>query len=504
MFNVRRSKLVFLTPLVALALLSLAWLQLNRKTYRPQFPLINPLANDSTTPHPNTVSPGYQPGLIEFWDTLSQALIETAPKCSLPTEPIEAPINSFANVKKGFNYRPDLLKLPEQDVDDLRDAHSRFVAKLPELALHLPYAKGTKGIVTTASGDFVPILMVSLRMLRRTGSKLPVEVFMERDDEKTEICESILPKLNARCLILSEIFDAIPPKVEISRYQLKAFAMLFSSFDEILLLDADNLAMEQPEHLLSTEPFVSKGFVTWPDYVRPFTHLHSVNFANNDSKWANTASPHYYTISSQTTRSPGERASSESGQFLISKTLHTPTLLLLLYYNYYGPTHYYTLLSQGAMGQGDKETYLAAAMALNSSYYTVAMNVATLGFRFSDEHEFKGCGTVQHNPLLDYSFRELHNTTITEAAIKNAPSFIHAQTYKMDASQIGDTFGAEINMRMWGPKEGIMEKFGRDVEKEVWSETLYTGCQLENSFRAWENKTEVCKRIGRVYKFLFN
>ena len=156
------------------------------------------------------------------------------------------------------------------------------------------------------------------------------------------------------------------------------------------------------------------------------------------------------------------------------------------------------------MGQGDKETYLAAAMALNSSYYTVAMNVATLGFRFSDEHEFKGCGTVQHNPLLDYSFRELHNTTITEAAIKNAPSFIHAQTYKMDASQMGDTFGAEINMRMWGPKEGIMEKFGRDVEKEVWSETLYTGCQLENSFRAWENKTGVCKRIGRVYKSLFN
>lgn len=193
---------------------------------------------------------------------------------------------------------------------------------------------------------------------------------------------------------------------------------------------------------------------------------------------------------------PGERASSESGQLLISKTLHTPTLLLLLYYNYYGPTHYYTLLSQGAMGQGDKETYLAAAMALNSSYYTVAMNVATLGFRFSDEHEFKGCGTVQHNPLLDYSFRELHNTTITEATIKNAPSFIHAQTYKMDASQVGDTFGAEINMRMWGPKEGIMEKFGRDVEKEVWSETLYTGVSLRTALGLGKIKRRFVSGLG--------
>jgi alpha 1,2-mannosyltransferase len=155
------------------------------------------------------------------------------------------------------------------------------------------------------------------------------------------------------------------------------------------------------------------------------------------------------------------------------------------------------------MGQGDKETYLAAAMALNSSYYTVATNVATLGFRFNDQHEFKGCGTVQHNPLLDYSFRELHNASVTEASIKNAPSFIHAQTYKMDASKVADTFTAEINMRMWGAKEGIMEMFGRDVEKEVWSETLYTGCQLENSFKAWEGKTGVCKKIGRVYQFLF-
>ena len=269
MFNFRRSKLLLLTPLIALALLGLAWLQLTRNHNRPQLPLLKPLSNDSTTPHPDTVSPGYQPGLLEFWDKLSQALVDAAPKASLPDERIEAPINSFANVKKGFNYRPDLLQLPEKDVEDLRDAHSRFVARLSELAPQLPYKKGTKGIVTTAAGGFVPILIVSLRMLRRTESKLPVEVFMETNDEKKEICESILPKLNARCLILSDIFDAVPPKAEISRYQLKAFAMLFSSFDEIVLLDADNLAVEQPERLFSTEPFVSRGFVSWPDYVHP-------------------------------------------------------------------------------------------------------------------------------------------------------------------------------------------------------------------------------------------
>ena len=49
-----------------------------------------------------------------------------------------------------------------------------------------------------------------------------------------------------------------------------------------------------------------------------------------------------------------------------------------------------------------------------------------------------------------------------------------------------------------------MERFGRDVEKQLWADTLYTGCQLEGVFRAWRGKVGVCRRIGRLYKFLFD
>ena len=215
------------------------------------------------------LSSPFQPGLISFWDLTSHALVEAKPDCSLPTEPIEAPLTEFANLKEGFDSRPDLLEIPQQDVDTMRDAHARFVSRIPELAQKLPYAGGTKGIAVAASGALLPVFMVSLKMLRRTGSILPVEVFMESKKQyEKELCEDVLPPLNATCMILSEVMEAVPEKLDMSRYQLKALALAFSSFEDVLLLDADNIPLEQPEHLLNSEPFSSTGFVSWPDYVR--------------------------------------------------------------------------------------------------------------------------------------------------------------------------------------------------------------------------------------------
>lgn len=139
-------------------------------------------------------------------------------------------------------------------------------------------------------------------------------------------------------------------------------------------------------------------------------------------------------------------------------------------------------------------------MALNTTFHTVQENVDTLGYQFGDSKQFKGCGAVQHNPSDDYQKNDLQNATVR----KIRPSFVHAQTYKMNAEKVVDTFQAEINQRMWGSRDDMMEKFGRDVEKQMWADTLYTGCQLEHSFKDWQGKTGICKKIGRVYKFLFD
>lgn len=475
--SIRRSRTIVLPTL----LFGLIWLLFRshlRWLHHPFTAATNAKSADGIPLSP------FQPDLIDFWDSTSRALLEAKPDCSLPAEPIEAPLNEFASLKKGFEFRPDLLKIPQQDVDNMRDAHARFVAQVPELAQKLPYANGTQGIAVAASGALLPVFLVSLKMLRRTGSTLPIEVFMESKNQyEREICEIVLPPMNATCMILSEILEAVPQKVKMSRYQLKALALALSSFDEVLLLDADNLPVEQPEHLLDSEPFLSKGFVSWPDY------------------WANTASPKFYEISQQPIPSTSERAASEAGQLLLSKSKHASTLLLILYYNYYGPTHYYKLLSQSPDRETDKETYLAAALSLNASFHTVTTNMETLGYTQVHDNQFKRAGLVQHNPEDDYGKNVLHDKEMK----KIRPSFLHANVYKMDASEMHDVFNMEIrSQRMWGATKEMVARFGRDVEKQVWAETLYTGCHLEQAFSAWKNKTHVCKKIGRVYKFLYN
>lgn len=219
----------------------------------------------------NFTRPTFHPDLLPFWSNLSAVLEDTKPSVPLPSKPIEALINGFASLGSSFNFRQDLVELSQKDVDILQNDHSRFVAQLPALAPQLPYENGTRGIVTAAAGSFVPVLVTSLRMLRKTGSKLPVEVFMESEAVyEKEICEEVLRELGAKCFVMSEVLDQVESQMVISKYQMKAFAVLFSSFDEVLLLDADEIAVVAPEELLDGVVFGEKGFVSWPDYVGSF------------------------------------------------------------------------------------------------------------------------------------------------------------------------------------------------------------------------------------------
>jgi hypothetical protein len=52
-------------------------------------------------------------------------------------------------------------------------------------------------------------------------------------------------------------------------WELKAYAILHSRFREVLLLDADNVAVTDPEYLFQTPEFRRTGAIFWPDYQGP-------------------------------------------------------------------------------------------------------------------------------------------------------------------------------------------------------------------------------------------
>lgn len=424
-----------------------------------------------------------------FWREFHALLEDHRPNIAPIVEHEKASTERFE--AQNARPRPDTLVISPADLTQMKDAHSGFLAAIANPPIP-PYNPKTKGIVSTAGGFYLPVLVISLRMIRQTGSTLPMEVFLATEVEyEPYICDVVLPSLNARCVILSQILQASPIKIE--KYQFKPFAMLFSSFEEILFLDADAFPLEKPDLLFTHDPFTSTGLLTWPDF------------------WASSISPLFYQIAGYTAPPMNLRQSTESGEILLSKKTHLRTLLLCTYYNFHGPTHYYPLLSQGAAGEGDKETFLAAAMATHEQFYQVSEPICALGHR--TEGGLAGSAMAQFNPLQDFF---LTNRGIWRVKGHEAPApdvfFIHANFPKFNPATIFDDH--EVNpaftdegeyTRAWTIPEEVVAGFNRkgDVERVFWREILWTACELEDKFESWLEYEGICESVKDYWRVVF-
>ncbi|OJJ51044.1 hypothetical protein ASPZODRAFT_127040 [Penicilliopsis zonata CBS 506.65] len=433
-----------------------------------------------------------------LWEALYPLLQENSPQCPPPERQGDAGAVHYDAVTD--SPRPDHIALQASDLAKMRTAHQNFVraindsTTMTKTALSSPHTPGTRGIVSTAGGSYLPVFLASLRMLRRSGSTLPVEVYMKDSSEyEASICEEVLPGLDARCLVLA---DVVGRSAKIEHYQLKIFAVLFSSFEEVVWMDADCFPLYTPETLLESEPFLSTGLVTFPDF------------------WASTASPLYFRISDQPDPPMTLRQASETGAFLVSKKSHFTTLLLAAYYNYYGPTHYFRLLSQGAPGEGDKETFINAASALSQPFYTVSERVQAIGHAKPDG-SLSGSAMMQSDPQQDYARTSQDLWRVKNESVTDAPRafFIHAHYPKFNPAE--NVFGYKwettptLNSdgsltRAWTAPEKAIQRFGYDAERAYWEEIMWVACNLQEKIQSWSEDEKVCERVQKYWKAVFD
>ena len=424
---------------------------------------------------------------VMAWKTIVGILDGHAPNVKPPERLGSAELVGFTDQIE--SRRPRLLSMPDQDVEAMRKAHEGFVKNASSHYSLLAYRAGSDGIVTTAGGKYLPVVVISIRMLRRTGSNLPVEVFLTSGEEyEKHACDVVLPALNARCVVLENVWRTARPKLEISKFQLKIFAILLSSFENLLFMDADCFPVQDPWELLHSEPFTSKGLVSWPDF------------------WASTTSDQYYKIASRNPPSTTVRATSEAGEFLLSKKTHSQALALAAYYNYYGPDYFYPLLSQGGLGEGDKETFLAAALALDAPFYAVTAPVRAIG-NLNKEFQFAGSAMVQYDPRDDFRLTSSGEAISQDRTtpIRTRPFFVHANFPKWNP----ETMFAEFNnptigpdgqrTRAWVETGGV----GEHVERGLWEEMQWTACEHEWKFESWKDHGGNCELVTRFRKELF-
>lgn len=412
------------------------------------------------------------------------------------TRPISPPIAiigqaSTRNPPRG-DRRPysNLVGNPRKDLDTTGHAHTKFIKELKgNIQSHDADIFKGRGVVMVGGGEYFGPAIIGIHMLRRTGSTLPVEVFVPNDEEyEPGVCEKYLAKLNAKCVVLTHILSSTvsSSKIKFEHYQLKSAALLLSSFAEVLLLDSDSIPLVDPSSaIFDTEPYRSKGLVVWPDF------------------WAATESPEFWKIAGfDTFPTHLPASSSESGQLVLNKATHLGTLLLATYYNLFGKSHYYPLLSQGALGQGDKETFMAAAVVLNSTYYRVQTPVASVGR--NDGKTNKATAMLQYLPSDDaVKDHDGKNT------VRVRPAFLHSNTPKMNAGHLVDegdlvsADGKETRLRLLGTKAEQEDRFGFDAESTIWDLLIQTGCELQNVIREWKQRKGLCERLHEHHDAVF-
>lgn len=153
--------------------------------------------------------------------------------------------------------------------------------------------------------------------------------------------------------------------------------------------------------------------------------------------------------------------------------------------NYWGPSHYYLLLSQGAAGEGDKETFLAAASAMHQPFYQVSEPVVALGHRKDKNGGFAGSTMAQFNPVQDY---KLTRARVARVRGDDAPPpdvfFIHANFPKFNPATVFEAH--EVNpaftddgeyTRAWTIPEEAVGRYSQveDVEIAFWKEVKWPG-----------------------------
>ena len=220
-----------------------------------------------------------------------------------PPQPASIPYKKWDanNGQANWDLIKSWIQISEQDANATREVHERLLKNLPEYPLK---RYSGRGIITLAGGKWSEYAVTGLGVLRETGSTLPVEVWMKDKNDVMEGWCKGLEKEGMACRLLSDYMDVSEVK---HGYQFKVFTMLFSSFEEFLFLDADNIAVTNPDIMFDSEAFSKNGAVLWPDY-----------WMNPESPWT----PYITGASDKAAQTWNEEMTVESGQILWSKHRH--------------------------------------------------------------------------------------------------------------------------------------------------------------------------------------
>ena len=227
----------------------------------------------------------------------------------------------------------------------------------------------------TAAGVTLARALTSIRMLRQLGCRLPIEIWYMKGEMLEGDLEAIASlQVTARDLLEEQKnhpsiaqFQLKPSYGKNRNYHIKTMALLYSSFQEVLYLDSDNMPMKDPSFLFDHLAYQETGSIFWPDFWK---------FPIDNPMWRITG------------QQCEEEQEQESGQMVIDKQRVWSALLMSMFFQMDHRFYFRIML-------GDKDTYRFAWKVTNTSYHMVQHPLAIAG-RTREGH-FCGHTMVQHD-----------------------------------------------------------------------------------------------------------
>lgn len=178
-------------------------------------------------------------------------------------------------------------------------------------------------------------------------------------------------------------------------FKVKVFALYAAPYRQVLLMDSDSMALQNPEDLFEADAFVKHGNMFWPDrWCTRVEIFDKISSLVDDVEAADTA------MDPQT----------DSGQLLFDRERHHDVLEWLLFLNTHEEFTY-------RYAYGDKDTYKAAFLLSEKGdeYYQVEqrLSVGLRSFLFLKNNPQ---GFIQHHPH-DNSLLFIHRTSKAKYAV---------------------------------------------------------------------------------------
>uniref|UniRef100_M4B3I0 RxLR effector candidate protein n=1 Tax=Hyaloperonospora arabidopsidis (strain Emoy2) TaxID=559515 RepID=M4B3I0_HYAAE len=318
-------------------------------------------------------------------------------------------VSSCDSLPTGSSYTCDMARdFSEFGYHSVKYEHKPVA---PTLALPLAATsrrRPTNGVLMIIYDRVLPSAYATIRMLRLQSCVLPVELWYRPDEMSIDnpIVYKLLSEYNVR---MRPIFDR-----RAMGFHVKPYAVYYSNFDNVLLLDADNLPAKDPTYLFEEPEFLRTGAIFWPDYWQPSNSLFELS--NTSLLWQITGVKFV------------DMFEQESGQVLIDRLRSKRALDKLMFYS----THQPRLLEQLHLIWGDKDLFRLAWLNSSQPFHFIKYPPAVGGLDLRKEKGvFCGLAMIQHDVQGNLVF--FHRNSIKLDGKPDQPRIMsHIQEYSLE------------------------------------------------------------------------